>query len=180
MTRYTITDNSTGETVHGVERYELAETMRPWFADAPEDVRGDILDAITALERAVRSSEPTDALEAFLNVTITAEAGGANPGALARFPLPNHLGRETVAHAEHVKARRADHGPALALRTLADGIHMQALLIGPDGDSYAGPIVASLLRSLIDLLSTDTGGWDGGTVDAWARGVAAYIGESLD
>ena len=62
---YTITDTITGATAT-CTAYDIADTIRPWFIDAPQDVT----DAIDELEDAVRAGEYTGDHETFLAVRI--------------------------------------------------------------------------------------------------------------
>jgi hypothetical protein len=87
--------------------------------------------------------------------------------------------RGTVACEQHMKARNSHRGPAVTINYLADAIHDLAQQTEGQ-DSYTDPIIRDLLESFVALLSTETGGWDGSTLDSWAREMADYIGEPLD
>ena len=63
---YTITDTTTGaETT--CDAYTIADSIRPWFEDAP----AEITEAIEALENAVRAGAYTGELESFLAVQVS-------------------------------------------------------------------------------------------------------------
>jgi len=64
---FTITDNITGQTVT-VERFDIAESITPWYPEAPVE----ITEAIATLETAVTRGESTHELEALLDVTVRA------------------------------------------------------------------------------------------------------------
>ena len=107
---------------------------------------------------------------------------------LAHFRPANYLQPGTAAHAAHKNATHAvscwNNSPNEAgeLRLLADVIHAQAVRCADDGgmtDYSRSVIVSDLLASFVALLNYDTGGWDGGTCDAWARSVAEYIGQPM-
>jgi hypothetical protein len=76
----------------------------------------------------------------------------------------------------------ATSGPARELRDLADVIYAQAHHAGQDGerDWTRSVIVHDLLEVFDELLNYETGGWDGGMCDSWARSVGEYIGQPLD
>ena len=63
---YTITDTITG-TETTCDAYNIADSIRPWFADAPTE----ITEAIQDLENAVRAGEYTGELESFLAVRVS-------------------------------------------------------------------------------------------------------------
>lgn len=92
----------------------------------------------------------------------------------------NYVLPGTVAHRNHERAKRAGTGPAHDLRLLADAAYHLACRVGPAGDRELGPVVRTLLDALVALLNQDTGGWDAGTVDAWARNTARFITEPMD
>lgn len=64
---FTITDNITGQAVT-VEYFDIAESITPWYPEAPVE----ITEAIAALETAVTRGESTHELEALLDVTVRA------------------------------------------------------------------------------------------------------------
>ena len=105
--------------------------------------------------------------------------------ALASFPPANYLQHGTVAERAHRHACNDNlRTPAAAheVKVLADAIYAQAVRCGRDGDQdyTRAVIVRNLLASFVALLNYDTGGWDGGTCDAWARSVAEYVGQPMD
>ncbi|WP_324667184.1 PhiRV1 phage protein [Mycobacterium canetti] len=68
----TITDLETGDRAV-CDRDRVAEVIRPWFPDAPLEVR----EAITRLQAALDRGEPTVEYEAFLRIGIEhADAAG--------------------------------------------------------------------------------------------------------
>lgn len=102
---------------------------------------------------------------------------------LWEYPLPDYIRQDTVSYVEHQRARVAGSGGALAVRQLSDAIHSLASKAGPDfegGTDYliAG-VVHDLCDALIDTLSLLDHGWDSGTVDQWAREVAAFVGQEI-
>jgi hypothetical protein len=103
---------------------------------------------------------------------------------LWEYPLPTYIGAETVSYVEHQRARVAGSGGALAIRLFADTIHCLASKAGPDFEGQSDYLLArevhDLCDSLITTLSYLDHGWDNGTVDEWARGVAAFVGEGLE
>ena len=100
---------------------------------------------------------------------------------LADFPLPNYLTEGTTGYSAHLRAMGPVAGPAHDLKLLASAIYAQAARCGPGGseDYTRAYIVDALLRSFVELLNYERGGWDGGTCDSWARAVGEYIGQPL-
>lgn len=68
--RVDIFDHSTGEHIaEGIEVWDIASCLACAFHD--DDTPREILEACAALEDAYAHDEPTEAYEAYFNVTIT-------------------------------------------------------------------------------------------------------------
>lgn len=63
----TITDEAGTSGTVTVESYDVADTIRPWYPEAPAEVT----EAIDALQVALNRGEYTGDLEAYLGITIT-------------------------------------------------------------------------------------------------------------
>jgi hypothetical protein len=106
---------------------------------------------------------------------------------LASYPLPKYLTPRSVAEHAHKNAASWSlsfnkTNPAIELGMLAGAIYGNAVRCGEGGElDYTRSIVVhDMLFSFVELLNYETGGWDGGTCDAWARSVGEYIGQPLD
>lgn len=66
MRRYTIESTVTDQIAHGVDSTEVADAIRHWYPEPPEDVAR----ALDDLQSAVSRGEPYDELEAFLGLRV--------------------------------------------------------------------------------------------------------------